>query len=107
MLGFGITKSFNSLVISMGEIGVFGLFTGFSAAGFIYTYFCLPETSGKTLEEIQDTFKTKYNTLQGIDERNVLLKAEESQHNFSNDSAFHSYDDENDIGYAIPNYGAI
>ncbi|KAK6640148.1 hypothetical protein RUM44_011834 [Polyplax serrata] len=54
LLAFFMTKSFGLIVEVMGSHWAFWLFAAFCALGVTFIYFCLPETKGKTLEEIQD-----------------------------------------------------
>ncbi|CAG0892822.1 unnamed protein product [Cyprideis torosa] len=55
-MSFVVTKMFLGLVDAMGSEGVFGLFAGLSVLGFVFTYFFVPETKGKSLEEIEEYF---------------------------------------------------
>ncbi|RUL91922.1 MULTISPECIES: sugar porter family MFS transporter [Micromonospora] len=49
-----ITQFFLSLLDALGRAGVFALFAGLCALGFLFVWRYLPETRGKTLEQIQD-----------------------------------------------------
>ncbi|XP_068228808.1 facilitated trehalose transporter Tret1-like [Palaemon carinicauda] len=51
---FIITKSFPGLLKAIGASSVFFLFTGIMTLGSLYTIFFVPETRGKTLEEIEE-----------------------------------------------------
>eukprot|EP00250_Pteridium_aquilinum_P002957 c13226_g1_i1 orf=248-1717(-) len=51
-----VTLSFNML-LTWSAPGAFGIFTGVSALTVVFVAVYLPETKGKTLEEIQDFFK--------------------------------------------------
>lgn len=51
---FVITKSFPGLVEALGPSKVFFMFTGIMVIGSIYAIFFIPETKGKTLEEIEE-----------------------------------------------------
>ncbi|KAB0794302.1 hypothetical protein PPYR_11141 [Photinus pyralis] len=53
LLAFIITNSFGTVTETMGIHGSFWLFSGFCTLAFFFVYFLLPETSGKTLQEIQ------------------------------------------------------
>ncbi|XP_015912675.1 facilitated trehalose transporter Tret1 [Parasteatoda tepidariorum] len=53
---FIITKTFQGLTISIHDYGVYFLYASFSVLSCIFTYFCLPETKGITVEEIQQQF---------------------------------------------------
>lgn len=41
----------------LSSAGTFWLFSTFCALNIVFTIFCVPETKGKTLEEIQARFK--------------------------------------------------
>jgi hypothetical protein len=45
--------SFLSLSEAIGTSSVFFIFAGMSSLGMLHTYFLVPETKGKSLEEIQ------------------------------------------------------
>jgi sugar porter (SP) family MFS transporter len=50
---FLLTFTFPRLNKSFGAAGTFWIYAGICAAGFLFTFFCLPETKGKTLEQIE------------------------------------------------------
>ena len=52
-----ITLSFNGLVDVVTEAGVFWLYSALTALGVVFTLLCVPETKGKSLEEITERFK--------------------------------------------------
>lgn len=54
LLAFLITKTFNSLRLSLGSGGTFWLFSGLTLVGALFVFFFLPETKGRSLQEIQD-----------------------------------------------------
>lgn len=54
LVGFGLTTSFTTMVDVLGGDVTFWLFGGSCILAFLFTYFCIPETKGKTLKEIQD-----------------------------------------------------
>ncbi|XP_063918717.1 facilitated trehalose transporter Tret1-like [Zophobas morio] len=56
---FLVTKFFNNLNESVGEGETFWLFSGFCFAGWIFTLFYVPETKGKSFQDIQDILKQK------------------------------------------------
>jgi hypothetical protein len=39
--------------------GAFYLYAAISAAAFVFVYACLPETRGRSLEDMEDLFHTK------------------------------------------------
>lgn len=51
---FIITKTFPGLLKAIGPSSVFFMFTGIMTLGSLYTIFFVPETRGKTLEEIEE-----------------------------------------------------
>jgi len=53
--GFFVTKYF-LLLMSIGESTGYGVFAGICMAGGFFVIFCVPETKGKSLEEIQMNF---------------------------------------------------
>ncbi|XP_049280376.1 facilitated trehalose transporter Tret1-like isoform X1 [Anopheles funestus] len=52
-LSFMMTKTFNPLRNGLGEAGTFWLFAGFCLIGAIFVFLFVPETKGKTFEQIQ------------------------------------------------------
>jgi len=51
-----MSMTFLSLTRAITKFGAFYLYAILAAAGFVYFYFVLPETKGKTLEELEDLF---------------------------------------------------
>nr|BAI83421.1 sugar transporter 7 [Nilaparvata lugens] len=58
-LGFIVTKSYINLVHLFDVYGTCFIYSAFGLIGFVYLYMKLPETEGKTLQEIEDFFKDK------------------------------------------------
>ncbi|ENN70298.1 facilitated trehalose transporter Tret1 [Dendroctonus ponderosae] len=58
-LAFLLTKYFSAVVGLIGKAGSFGLFGGCCALAFAFVYKFLPETKGKSLQEIQDMLSGK------------------------------------------------
>ncbi|KAJ8415572.1 hypothetical protein AAFF_G00425520 [Aldrovandia affinis] len=54
---FIVTKTFQDLMELLGSYGIFWLFSGLCALNVLFTIFCVPETKGKTLEQIQAHFQ--------------------------------------------------
>jgi len=54
LLGFLITRFFGTINRQLGFHVTFGIFAGFSLLSGVYTFFRIPYTRGKTLQEIQD-----------------------------------------------------
>lgn len=57
ILMFGVVKSFPFALDVTGAEGMFFFFSVMSLAGVAFVYVFLPETLGKTLQEIEDYFK--------------------------------------------------
>lgn len=53
LLSFAVTSTFNSLNTAMGSGQVFWMFAGIMLVGFIFIFFIVPETKGKSIDEIQ------------------------------------------------------
>lgn len=53
LLAFVITLTFSSLTASLGLAGTFWLFSGLSILGTVFVFLVIPETKGKSLNEIQ------------------------------------------------------
>lgn len=53
---FITTSVFHQIVQTLYGQGTFWLFAGFCLLSFVFTLFCVPETKGKTLEEIEEMF---------------------------------------------------
>lgn len=54
IVGFGVGKVYQIICASVGVYVAFWIFTGCNVFGIIYIYFFVPETKGKTLQEIQE-----------------------------------------------------
>jgi len=61
MLSFLVKKIFEDLTIALTTHGCYWMFAGVCGFGAVYTYFCVPETKGKSLDEIQRLFKPSRN----------------------------------------------
>uniref|UniRef100_A0A1B6IZ61 Major facilitator superfamily (MFS) profile domain-containing protein n=2 Tax=Homalodisca liturata TaxID=320908 RepID=A0A1B6IZ61_9HEMI len=59
VFGFVATKTFLVLEKILTLSGVFFLYGGFSVVGLIFFYFYLPETEGRTMEDIEESYKKK------------------------------------------------
>lgn len=53
ILAFVVTKTFGNIQDAIGKGETFFLFAGFSVLGIIFVFFAIPETKGKSLNEIQ------------------------------------------------------
>ncbi|EDO32615.1 predicted protein [Nematostella vectensis] len=67
---FVVTKTFSALIDGLTEAGTFCFFGAFVFASVLFVYFFVPETKGKTLEEIQTEFETR-GTRKAVKETNV------------------------------------
>ena len=54
-----LTYTFPLLNVSMGSYGTFWIYSAVCLAGFLFVSFLLPETKGKSLEELEDELITK------------------------------------------------
>ncbi|XP_054271945.1 facilitated trehalose transporter Tret1-like [Macrosteles quadrilineatus] len=59
VFGFIATKTFLVLEKTLTLSGVFFLYGSFSVVGFIFFYFYLPETEGRTMQDIEESYKKK------------------------------------------------
>ncbi|XP_068618805.1 facilitated trehalose transporter Tret1 isoform X1 [Battus philenor] len=53
LLSFTVTSTFNSLNRAIGQGQVFCMFAGIMLLGFVFIFFVIPETKGKSVDEIQ------------------------------------------------------
>ncbi|XP_045772297.1 facilitated trehalose transporter Tret1-like isoform X1 [Maniola jurtina] len=70
ILNFFVTKSYQGIKDGLGHYTVFWSFASIAYAGIFFIYFFVPETKGKSLEEVQDNMRIK------IDEVERLNKTE-------------------------------
>ncbi|XP_020294838.1 facilitated trehalose transporter Tret1-like isoform X2 [Pseudomyrmex gracilis] len=61
-LVFAVTKLFPTMEKHMGQAATFWTFACFTAASAVFAYFIVPETKGKTLQEIQKKLERKHKT---------------------------------------------
>lgn len=52
LMAFVVTKFYSDMVAAVQSYGTFWIFTLFSAVGILFVYFLVPETKGKTLDQI-------------------------------------------------------
>ena len=58
-LAFVVTKTYDSMADTLSIQGVYWFYAGCCFVGFIFVYVLMPETKGKTLEEIEALFDKK------------------------------------------------
>jgi len=58
-LAFAVTKTFTMLTDALKLSGYFWLYAGICAIGMLFVLFFVPETKGKSLAEIENSFKIK------------------------------------------------
>ncbi|XP_072940922.1 facilitated trehalose transporter Tret1-like isoform X2 [Epargyreus clarus] len=63
---FSVVKTFPLLKKSLNDYGTFGLYGSMSIAGLVFFYLFLPETKGRTLQEIEDYFCGRTKTLKKV-----------------------------------------
>ena len=59
LVSFGIVKSVPTMFYALGVHGTFLMCALFTIALLIFNFFYMPETSGLTLEEIEDMYRVK------------------------------------------------
>lgn len=67
---FVITKTFTNLKSLMGDGETFWLFSGLTVLGTIFVFFVVPETKGKSLNEIQKMLEGDKETVDNSEEKN-------------------------------------
>lgn len=96
---------------TMGEYGTFWFYMCWCIAGLFFVYFFLPETKGKSLEDIEKMFSKKQPDLHGVVVSPVdVIKTPESlmaepisdKSSHSNDGYEYDSDDDEDNGEVVP-----
>ncbi|KAL1123460.1 hypothetical protein AAG570_002540 [Ranatra chinensis] len=72
---FIVVKTFPMMQKTITKYGTFWLYGGISLAGTFFFYFCLPETKGRTLQEIEDYFSGRTKTLAKPKQKDQLAAA--------------------------------
>ena len=67
LLAFIVTKTYDSMQLSLTIQGTYWFFGGCAFLGFVFVYILMPETKGKTLEEIEALFEKHKHSYQPID----------------------------------------
>ncbi|NWU98037.1 GTR8 protein, partial [Upupa epops] len=57
IMAFLVTKEFNDFIAFLTSYGTFWFFSAFCCLNIIFTAFCVPETKGQTLEQIEAYFR--------------------------------------------------
>ncbi|XP_059571757.1 solute carrier family 2, facilitated glucose transporter member 8 [Alligator mississippiensis] len=60
LMAFLVTKEFNDLMDVLTSYGTFWLFSAFCILNVMFTVLCVPETKGRTLEQIEAYFQRSY-----------------------------------------------
>jgi predicted MFS family arabinose efflux permease len=55
-----VSQTFLSLIDRIGNSATFWLFAGFSVIAYVWIWKKVPETKGRSLEEIQEMFDTEH-----------------------------------------------
>lgn len=69
LLSFTVTSTFNSLNASIGSGQVFWMFAGIMLVGFVFIFFVVPETKGKSVDEIQLMLGAEPQAVTNVDEK--------------------------------------
>lgn len=67
LLAFIVTKTFDSMQEGLTVQGTYWFYSGCCLVGFVFVYLVMPETKGKTLEEIEAMFDKDGRAYQQID----------------------------------------
>ncbi|CAB3373892.1 Hypothetical predicted protein [Cloeon dipterum] len=73
MFVFTVVKTFPFLQLTAGVHGAFWIYGVISTLGTVFFYFFLPETKGKSLEEIEDYFAGRRDTLDTPKKRPIVI----------------------------------
>ncbi|TKY84705.1 hypothetical protein EX895_005785 [Sporisorium graminicola] len=58
LLYFGCSRATSSMLVAFDRWGAFAFFAGICVLGLTFVFFCIPDTTGRSLEEIKDIFDT-------------------------------------------------
>ena len=67
LLAFIVTKTYDSMIATLSVQGTYWFFGGCCFLGFLFVYILMPETKGKTLEEIEAMFDKGKHSYEQID----------------------------------------
>jgi sugar phosphate permease len=62
LFSFVLVKTYPQLKRAVGTQGVFCFYEGMALLGTLFVWFCLPETQGKILEEVEQLYARKRTT---------------------------------------------
>jgi MFS family permease len=82
-LGFGVTNLFETLEEDIGIDRTYWLFATISGIGAIFVYYCIPETKGRSLDDIQIGFMHP-NKLRALQATAVMNNNMDAHHNKDN-----------------------
>jgi hypothetical protein len=68
-----ITVTFLSAVDALGKDVVFWIYAAFAAVGIVFVRLCVPETKGRSLEEIEDYWTRGHSWQNGNGRRRVVM----------------------------------
>lgn len=71
---FAVVRGFPDMQVTLGQYGAFWLFMSCTLVGVVFIYFLLPETKGKTLEEIDRMFLNEPPPRDNVNIRLINLK---------------------------------
>lgn len=82
LINFALTRAQPNMVVTMHSWGPFALFAGVTTLGTVYCYFCLPETKGLSMENMETLFEAPWYrvglaSLEIIKNQNEVNNAEE------------------------------
>jgi len=84
ILAFVATKTFPDMISLLNESGCYWLFSVICAGGAVFTYFMVPETKGKSSEEIQAIFGETIVSEAQISQCSDLLDTDDNRNDTKN-----------------------
>lgn len=79
LFGFLVTKTYYDLQKGLTTAGVFGFYGAVTVIGAVLFYFYVPETEGKSLEEVEEIFDKKFNKKRSLSSQNTEINVENNQ----------------------------
>ena len=114
MCAFTIIRTFGDMNKTMGEYGTFWFYMCWCIVGIFFVYFFLPETKGKSLDDIEKMFSSKKHVeIHGVvvepvievktsDAIKIRSMAAKNAHSHSNNGYKYDSDEEYDNGEPVP-----